>query len=127
MDEERIRLCGDVNDMSKNQQVFNNCFKELNKSFKAGENVCWDATSPTRKARKTLINAARQYGAQIHIIFWDLTIATLLERNAGRDKKVPDNIVWKFYKEIETPASYEYEKLTIFDDQEQDYEKESNV
>jgi predicted kinase len=127
MDDERQRLCGTPNDMSKNQEVFNNCFRELSKSMKAGENVLWDATSWTRKARKPLIDAARQHGAQIHVIYWDLTIQTLLERNAGREKKVPEDIVWKFYKEIETPASYEPDNLTIFDDKEQKYEDEKTI
>jgi putative nucleotidyltransferase with HDIG domain len=126
MDDERLRLCGDVNNMSKNQEVFNNCFKELNKALKAGESVLVDATNRTRKVRKVLIAAARQSGASVHIIYWDLTIATLLERNAGRNKKVPDDIVWKFYKEIETPASYEADRTTIFDDQEQDYENDGS-
>jgi predicted kinase len=115
MDDERIRLCGDVNDMSKNQEVFVNCFKELNKSLRAGENVIWDATSVTRKARKPLIGAARQHGAQVTIILWDLPISVLLERNAERDKKVPDDIVWKYFKELETPASYEYDRLHVFE------------
>lgn len=122
MDDERLRLCGDVNDMSRNQEVFDNCFRELNKSLKAGESVLVDATNRTKKVRKVLIDAARQSGASVHIIYWDLTISTLLERNAGRDKKVPEEIVWKFYKEIETPACYEYDRLTVFDDQEQNYE-----
>jgi len=116
MDEERIRLCGDVNDMSKNQEVFNNCFKELNKSLRVGENVIWDATNRTRKIRKTLIDAARSHGAWVSIIYWDLTIETLLKRNAEREKVVPDDIVWRFYKDLETPASYEYEKLHVFEE-----------
>ena len=126
MDDERQRLCGTPNDMSRNPEVFNNCFKELQKTLKAGENIVWDATSWARKARKPIIDAARQNGASVHIIYWDLTIATLLERNAGRDKKVPDEIVWKFYKELETPAAYEPDRLTVFDDKEQDYEKEKS-
>jgi hypothetical protein len=39
-----------------------------------------------------------------------------LERNAGRDKKVPDEIVWKFFKELETPASYEADRVMVFEE-----------
>lgn len=115
MDEERNKLCGTPNDMSRNQEVFNNCFKEFNNSLRMGENVCWDACAVTRKARKTLLEAARHHGAQITIVGFDWPISVLLERNAARDKKVPDEIVWKFFKELEFPASYEYEKLVIID------------
>ena len=115
MDDERLRLCGNYNDMSKNGQVFNNCFADLNRSLKAGDNVVWDATSYSRKARKTLINAARQYGVQVSVVYWDLDSQTLLKRNAEREKRVPDDIVWKFYKTLETPASYEYERLIVIE------------
>lgn len=126
MDDIRKELCGNPNDQSKNQEVFNRMYKELNQSLKAGESVVLDNTQATRKLRKPLIDIARQYGAQIHIIYWDLIIATLLERNAGRAKKVPEDVVWKFYKTIETPASYEADRTTVFDDKEQDYNKEPN-
>src|SRR5579864_1431335 len=123
MDDERQRLCGTPNDMSRNQEVFNNCFRELNKNMKAGENVVWDATSYSRKARKPLLESARNHGAKVNLIYWDLAIETLLKRNAEREKVVPEDIVWRFYKTIETPASYEYDQLFVFDDKEQDYEK----
>jgi len=115
MDDERTRLCGTPNDMSRNQEVFNNCFRAFHKALKAGENVLWDAVAPTRKSRKTLISAARQYGAQVNIIYWDLPISVLLERNVSREKSVPDEIVWKYFKELETPSSYEYDRLVIME------------
>ena len=121
MDDMRKELCGNPNDQSRNQEIFNRLYKETNKALRAGESIVIDNTNWSRKARKPLIDAARQCGAQIHIIYWDLTIATLLERNVGRDKRVPDEVVWKFYKTLETPASYEVDSLTIFDDKEQDY------
>jgi len=115
MDDIRKELCGDPNDQSRNQEVFNRLYKETSQSLRAGENVVLDNTQATRKLRKPLIDIARQCGAQISIIYWDLPISVLLERNAARDKRVPDDVVWKFYKNIETPASYEYEKLNVFE------------
>ncbi len=115
MDDERQRLCGTPNDMSKNAQVFNNCFSVLNKAFKARENVVWDATSFTRKARKTLLNMARQHGAFITIVHFDFPLPILLERNAIREKKVPEDVVRGFYKRMESPKIYEYDKLIVVD------------
>lgn len=124
MDDIRKELCGNPSDMSKNYEVFNRMSKDLNEALKAGESVVLDNTQATRKLRKPIIDLARSSGAQIHIICWDLPISVLLERNAGRDKKVPDDIVWMFYKNMETPASYEYEQLTIFNDGKEQAEKE---
>lgn len=113
MDDERQRLCGTPNDMSKNTEVFNNCFNVLNKAFKARENVIWDATSFTRKSRRVLLNAAREYGAFITIVHFDFPFPILLERNASREKKVPEDVVTGFYKRMESPKIYEYDKLIV--------------
>jgi putative nucleotidyltransferase with HDIG domain len=115
MDDERQRLCGTPNDMSKNAEVFNNCFGVLNKEFKAKTNVCWDATSWTRKARRVLIDAARWHGYSITIVHFDFPLPVLLERNVVREKKVPENVVVGFYKRIESPKIYEYDKLIVVD------------
>jgi predicted kinase len=113
MDDMRKELCGNPNDQSRNQEIFSKLYKETNRALQAGESIVIDNTNWSRKARKPLIDAARSSGAQVGIIYWDLPVSVLLERNAGRDKKVPDDVVWKFYKDLETPASYEYERLTI--------------
>ena len=122
MDDMRKELCGDPNDQSRNQEIFNRMYKETNKALKAGENVVLDNTNWSRKARKPLLESARNYGAKVNLIYWDLTIETLLKRNLEREKVVPQDVVWRFYKTIETPASYEYDTLFVFDDKEQDYE-----
>ena len=116
MDGIRKELCGDANDQSRNQEVFNRLYKETAKALKASENVVLDNTQPTKKLRRPLLDIARQYGAQITIIYWDLPISVLLERNAGRDKKVPEDIVWRFYKNMEIPASYEADRVMVFEE-----------
>ena len=115
MDDMRKELCGDTNDQSRNQEVFNKLYKETHKTLQAGENVVLDNTQATRRLRKPLIDIARQHGAQITMICWDLPISVLLERNAGRDKKVPEEVVWRFYKTFEFPSSFEYDRLHVFE------------
>jgi putative nucleotidyltransferase with HDIG domain len=116
MDDIRKELCGNPNDQSKNQLVFDRCLKDLSKAIKAGENVVLDNTNFSRKMRKMFLEVARNHGCQINAVYWDLPIETLLKRNLEREKAVPEDVVWRFYKNLETPASYEYEQLHVFEE-----------
>jgi len=116
MDEERKRLCGTENDMSKNAEVYDNCFKAFCDNMKARKNTIWDATSTSRKGRKRIIDVARRLGAQVSIVTFDIPLDVLLKRNAGRVKRVPDDIVKKFYHQIQSPKSYEYDRLLVVDE-----------
>jgi len=121
MDDERAKL-GDVNDMSKNDYVFDLCCKNLNARMKARQNTIWDATSINRKMRKRLIDIARRHGAMIGIVYFDITLETALKRNQERDRKVPEDVIEKYYKRLQVPKPYEYDKLLVVDER-TSYEK----
>ena len=113
MDDERLKICGDINDMSKNQEVYDNCFSRLRDNMRNRVNTIWDSTSVGRKLRKRLIEMARQHGAMISIIYFDLSFDEVMRRNKGRDRIVPDDVIKKFYSSMEFPKSYECERLLI--------------
>ena len=115
MDDERAKL-GDVNDMSKNDYIFQICCKQLTKRMKARQNTIWDATSVNRKMRKLLINIARQNGAVVSIVYFDLKLDTILKRNSEREKKVPEEVVKQYYMKLQVPCAYEYDKLLVVDE-----------
>jgi predicted kinase len=97
MDDRRKEVCGDINDQSKNGQIFGWQERELRKAMKDRQNVLIDATNPTRKLRRTLWRIAREAGALCSAIYFDLKLETLLVRNAAREKRVPDDVVKRFY------------------------------
>lgn len=115
MDDRRKELCGDINDQSKNNEIFGWQEKEVRKAMKARLSVVVDCTNPTFKLRKILLRIAREYGALVSAIYWDLPLKTLLERNANREKRVPDTVVERFYKALEYPHPVEFDQLTIID------------
>ncbi len=115
MDEERKRLCGTMMDMSRNREAYLNCFAKFRQLVKERKNIIWDATNTTRKIRKRLIQEARLYGIEIVIIHFDLPLSVVLERNKNRDRVVPEDIVKRYYKEIQSPHSYEYDHLLVVD------------
>lgn len=116
MDEERLRLCGTMMDMSRNQEAYDICFKKLQDAMKARVNTIWDATSVSRKLRKRLIETARLHGGRVSIVVFDLPLDVVLARNAGRDRIVPPEIVTDYYKRIQSPKPYEYDRLMVVDE-----------
>jgi len=116
MDDERKRLCGDTSDMSRNQEAFENCFRELRDLMRKRESAIWDATNTTRKIRRRLIDLARQNGVEVVMIYFDMPLDLVLERNRTRDRVVPEDVVLKYYNQIQIPKPYEYDHLLVIDE-----------
>jgi putative nucleotidyltransferase with HDIG domain len=113
MDDRRKEVCGDVNDQSKNGQIFGWQERELRKAMKDRQNVLIDATNPTRKLRRTLWRIARENGALCSVIYFDLKLETLLARNAAREKRVPDDVVKRFYNAQQSIHPVEADMIRI--------------
>lgn len=113
LDEYRARILGDMNDMSKNDMIFNTASADLRTNMKARINTIWDATSYNRKSRRRIIDIARRHGATIGIVYFDLPEAVLQARNASRERVVPAEIVSRFYRNLESPKPYEYDQLIV--------------
>lgn len=116
MDDERLRLCGNELDMTKNVEVFNNCFGRLCAAMRARQSIVWDATNIDRKYRRKLLDVVRKAGALIEMVYFDIPLEVLQARNAGRSKVVPDFVVEGFYKRLVSPKSYEYDVLRVVDE-----------
>lgn len=115
MDERRKELTGDANDQSRNDEVFRWQQHQLNKAMGDRQNTVVDATNATRKLRKTLWDTGRKDGALCSAIYFDIPLATLLERNAQREKRVPDDVVKRFYDALQDVMPWECDQLTIID------------
>jgi len=115
MDERRKELTGDYNDQSRNNEVFGWQQKELRKAMEARQNTIVDATNTHRKLRKVLWDIARENGALCSAIYFDLPLATLLERNASREKRVPDDVVKRFYSTMQSVCPWEADMVRIID------------
>ena len=113
MDDRRKEICGDVHDQSKNGQIFGWQERELRKAMKERQTVLVDATNPTRKLRKTLWRIARENGALCSVIYFDLKLETLLARNAAREKRVPDDVVKRFYNAQQSIHPVEADMIRI--------------
>lgn len=115
MDDRRKELTGDTNNQSKNPEVFKWHLRELSKVMEARQNTLIDGTNSTRKLRKMLWDIARRNGALCSAIYFDLPLSTLLARNASREKKVPDDVVLRFYKTLQSVTAFEADLIQIID------------
>ena len=122
MDDERAKL-GNIMDMSRNQEVYDMCLKQLHTALAARENVIWDATSVTRRLRKHLIDVARKHGAHVSIVVFDLPLEVILERNRNRERVVPEPVVVDYYKRLQAPKPYEYDRLIVVNEYTKTYEQ----
>ncbi len=113
MDDERFRLCGTMADMSRNQEVYENCFKILAEKLNRKKSCIWDATSLTRKARRRLVQLARNTGAKVTAVYFDISFKELLNRNLSRERHVPEDVILRFHESIQTPKIYEYDQLRV--------------
>lgn len=115
MDDRRKELTGDANDQTRNNEVFSWQQRELNKAMEARQNTLVDATNTSRKLRKMLWEAARRNGALCSAIYFDIPLATLHERNKAREKRVPDDVVERFYYTMQSVLPYEADLIQIVD------------
>lgn len=106
----RLRLCGDENDQSKNNLVFDTFHEDIAKMLAVGQDVYADATNLHLFARDKL-KACTTKKDKIHYILFRNGLQAL-KRNRERERKVPDGVM--MYKML--PA-YEKMLMVIFQEQ----------
>ncbi|MGH7974875.1 MAG: AAA family ATPase [bacterium] len=115
MDDRRKELTGDANNQSRNKEVFSWQARELQKAMENRQNTIIDATNTSRKLRATLWRVAREHGALCSAIYFDLPLATLLERNAKRERNVPEDVVKRFYETMQSVCPWEADMIQVID------------
>ena len=120
MDEIRGELTGDVNDQSRNQEVFELAFERLKGLLERGAEVAWDATSLRLAHRQSLYELAAKYKAfvSVDVLFAPLELA--LERNQQRDRQVPKHVIEAQYKGWEPPLPSEADEVRYWRAHEQE-------
>ena len=116
-DDIREQLTGDAADQSKNAEVWQMAYELLHVAFMGEKDVVFDSTMVDKKSRKAPLKIAKKYGAEKIAIAFPVTLETALERNAGRDRKVPDFIIEKFFKRFTLPSKSEgFSQVIIVDE-----------
>lgn len=104
---------GDVNDMSNNKKVFDTLRERYITALRNCQNVILDATHAKKKYRKEYIDIANENGAEISCVYMDIDYEVAQERNAKRERQVPNDVIRKMFYEFETPTVDEGFKFVI--------------
>lgn len=100
----REELTGNINDQSRNGFIFNQLVPiRINGAWARREHVVFDATSVSKKARKSIIGYARANGYEVEAHVFRVPIEVCKARNAARERRVPDSVIDRQFAQFQEP------------------------
>lgn len=113
-DEIREELLGDVNDQSKNSEVFVEMTKRAKEALKDGKHVIYDATNISRKRRRGLLQQLPKNVKKV-ACYVSTEYKDIIKQNESRDRVVPKHAIDKMYKTLQIPIYSEgWDKIVFF-------------
>ena len=100
-----------VNDQTKNKEVFEILNLRVKMNLAKGKNVIFDATNINYKKRMEIIKNNKEYFCEC--IFVATPYEECLKRNSNRERKVPEKVIEKMYKNFYVPQAFEGFKRII--------------
>ena len=111
----RRLLADDETDQSIHAVVFQTLRYLLEQRLSIGRPVtCIDATNLTAEERRPYIEIGAAHGCPVEAVYFDTTLEVCLERNAGRGRVVPADVVRKMASKLEAPSMEEgFARVTV--------------
>ena len=112
----RKELYGNEAIQGNGKEVFSLYYDRAIAATKKGYNVILDATNITRKARKTIFSTYKKNGANCGFvaICFERELDVLLKQNAGRERKVPKEVIERMYHNYVRPVEQEgFDKIVL--------------
>ena len=106
-DEYREKMYGDATDQSHNDKVFETLYRDLREALKAGKDCILDATNCTVKSRLKALDAVKGVECEKIASIITTDAEECIKRNEKRERKVPEDVVYKYIKGFEMPLPWE--------------------
>lgn len=103
----RKAFYGDESIQGDGKRVFNTAFRDLKEYGSIGANAIFDATNINADRRKAFVKEMRPYFDIIIFKWFHTPIDICLERNQKRERKVPEDVLWRMFDNFQTPTRYE--------------------
>ena len=102
----RIELFNDVNHQEDNNKVFWELHQRIKQNLKNNKNVIFDATNINYKKRRAFLDQLNIDCEKI-CFFVATPYEKCLEQNRLRERKVPEHVIERMYKNFYVPQAYE--------------------
>ena len=110
----RMKICGDENDQSKNDEVFLTLHRDLMFYLSEGKNCIFDATNVTMKDRRKVLEVAKGLTINKVAYFVDTPHDECWERDKERERSVGFGVIHKFLRRFQFPQMFEgFDKIII--------------
>lgn len=112
----RANICGNENDQSQNELVFDTLYRDLIHHLMKGKNVILDATNISRKDRKRALDRLNYVSLLSRKVayFVDTPQSECLVRDKKRSKTVGSDVIDKFIRRFEFPQYFEgFDEIVI--------------
>lgn len=122
MDEIRGELCGDVEDQSRNDEVFGIWANRIRRALKHGQNVIADATNVTKSGRRSFLAMFDTIPHQTiaHVAYKEIDDCII--DNLDRPHPVPPDVIYRMASKFRYPTEAEgfTEVITHFYDRQKE-------
>ena len=116
-DKMRAIVGRDESDQSVNGIVFASIHRAVEYLLKHGtHNVVIHATHYSATNRKDFISIARKYNVTVEAVYLPVALALAKQRNAKRDRVVPEAVITRQFDEMDWPTPPEVDKIVFFDE-----------
>lgn len=103
----REELFGDVNEQSRNQELFTELHKRIKDCLRKGKSAIYDATNIDYKKRMSFLAELKKIPCEKICVLMATPYEECLKRNAERERKVPEYVIERMYRSIDVPWYYE--------------------
>lgn len=103
----REELFGDINEQSRNDELFQELHRRIKSCLRSGKDAIYDATNIKLKTRIAFLNEIKNIDCDKHCHIVYRPYEECLKMNRGRDKVVPDHVITKQYMSWNTPYYFE--------------------
>lgn len=98
---------GDINDQSKNNEVFQIVHHRIKEGLKKGFNVIQDSTNLSRKRRIAFLKELGDIQCKKICVLLGTPFEFCLAQNFARERQVPEEVMCRMYKNFQMPCTYE--------------------
>lgn len=98
---------GDVNDQSKNEEVFVILHRRIKEDLRNGKNVIMDSTGLNRKRRVAFLKELKHIPCEKICVLVATPFEVCLEQNSKRDRVVPEEVLHRMIRSFQLPCVQE--------------------